>query len=171
MWSKLLVLGVLSALQATLMTVIGLAGRPMPPSGSLITGAPLVELVIAMALLAIVSMTLGLLISSAVSTSEKGLPLLFVSVMAQVVFTGGVFPIAGKVGLEQVAWLSPSRWGFGAVASTTNLAVITPGSKPDALWTHSATTWLTDIGLLLALGVVFTVLTWRRLERSRPGRR
>jgi hypothetical protein len=116
-------------------------------------------------------MTLGLLISSAVSTSEKGLPLLFVSVMAQVVFTGGVFPIAGKVGLEQVAWLSPSRWGFGAVASTTNLAVITPGSKPDPLWTHSATTWLTDIGLLLALGVVFTVITWRRLERSRPGRR
>jgi hypothetical protein len=153
------------------MTVIGLAGRPLPPSGSLITAVPLVELVIAMALLAIVSMTLGLLISSAVSTSEKGLPLLFVSVMAQVVFTGGVFPIAGKVGLEQVAWLSPSRWGFGAVASTTNLAVITPGSKPDPLWTHSATTWLTDIGLLLALGVVFTVITWRRLERSRPGRR
>ncbi len=171
MWSKLLVLGVLSALQATLMTVIGLAGRPMPPSGSLITGAPLVELVVAMALLAIVSMTLGLLISSAVSTSEKGLPLLFVSVMAQVVFTGAVFPISGKMGLEQVAWLSPSRWGFGAVASTTNLAVITPGSKPDALWTHSATTWLTDIGLLLALGVVFTLITWRSLERSRPGRR
>jgi ABC-2 type transporter len=36
MWSKLLVLGVLSALQATLMTVIGLAGRPLPPQGSLI---------------------------------------------------------------------------------------------------------------------------------------
>src|SRR5580704_11325796 len=171
LWSKLLVLGVLSALQAALMTGIGLIGRPLPPSGSLITGAPLAEIVVAMALLAIVSMTLGLLISSAVSTSEMALPLLFVSVMAQVVFTGGVFPIAGKVGLEQVAWILPSRWGFGGVASTTNLDVITPGAKPDPLWKHTSGTWLTDIGLLLALGLIYTVITWRRLERSRPGRR
>jgi ABC-type multidrug transport system ATPase subunit len=171
MWSKLLVLGVLSALQAALMTVIGLVGRPLPPSGSLITGAPLAEIVVAMALLAIVSMTLGLLISSAVSTSEMALPLLFVSVMAQVVFTGGVFPIAGKVGLEQVAYIFPSRWGFGGVASTTNLDVITPGAKPDPLWKHASNTWLIDIGLLLALGLIYTIITWRRLERSRPGRR
>jgi ABC transport system ATP-binding/permease protein len=171
MWSKLLVLGVLSALQATLMTVIGLVGRPLPPSGSLITGAPLAEIVVAMALLAIVSMTLGLLISSAVSTSEMALPLLFVSVMAQVVFTGGVFPIGGKVGLEQVAWFLPSRWGFGGVASTTNLDVITPGAKPDPVWKHASGTWLIDIGLLLALGLVYTIITWRRLESSRPGRR
>ena len=120
----------LSALQAALMTVIGLFGLTMPATGSVLTSAPEVEIVLAMAFLAVTSMTLGLLISSSVNTSEKSLPLLFISVMAQVVFTGGVITIAGQPGLEQLAWLSPSRWGFGAVASTTNLGVIMPATRP-----------------------------------------
>ena len=78
----------------------------------------------AIGVLAIVSMTLGLLISASVDTSEKTMPLLIVAVIFQVVMTGGVFPLAGKAGLEQVAWLAPSRWGFAAAASTVNLNVI-----------------------------------------------
>src|SRR5262249_61917197 len=74
LWSKLLVLGVLSAVQAALMTVIGVAGEPMPAQGVVIKASPLIELSVEMALLAIASMTVGLLISSAVNTAEKGLP-------------------------------------------------------------------------------------------------
>jgi ABC transport system ATP-binding/permease protein len=175
LWSKLLVLGVLSALQAAVMTVIGLAGRTMPATGSFLTSAPEVEIVLAMSLLAVTSMTLGLLISSSVSTSEKSLPLLFITVMAQVVFTGGVIAVAGQPGLEQLAWLSPSRWGFGAVASTTHLGLITPtaalGTKPDPVWAHTAQVWLTDMGLMVVQAVVFSFITWRRLKGSNPGRR
>jgi ABC transport system ATP-binding/permease protein len=175
LWSKLLVLGVLSALQATVMTVIGLAGRTMPATGSFFTSAPELEIVLAMSLLAVTSMTLGLLISSAVNTSEKSLPLLFITVMAQVVFTGGVITIAGQPGLEQLAWLSPSRWGFGAVASTTNLGFITPttalGTTPDPVWAHTAHVWLTDMGLMVVQAVVFSFITWRRLKGSKPSRR
>ena len=120
LWSKLLVLGVLSALQATLMTVVGLFGLTDAGHGVVLHELRRIELVLAMACSRSTSMTLGLLISSAVNTSEKSLPLLFITVMAQVVFTGGVIAIAGQPGLEQLAWLSPSRWGFGAVASTTS---------------------------------------------------
>jgi hypothetical protein len=49
------------------------------------------------------------------------MPLLVVGVMFQVILTGGIFPVAGHVGLEQVSWISPSRWGFAATASTVNL--------------------------------------------------
>jgi ABC transport system ATP-binding/permease protein len=174
LWSKLLVLGVLSALQAAVMTVIGLAGRTMPATGSFLTSAPEVEIVLAMSLLAVTSMTLGLLISSSVSTSEKSLPLLFITVMAQVVFTGGVISIAGQPGLEQLAWISPSRWGFGAVASTTSLGVITPpapGTNPDPLWVHTAHIWLLDMGMMVVLAVVFSFITWRKLKGSSPARR
>jgi ABC transport system ATP-binding/permease protein len=174
LWSKLLVLGVLSALQAVLMTAVGLLGRKMPPTGSFLTHAPELEIVLAMAFLAVTSMTLGLLISSAVSTSEKSLPLLFISVMAQVVFTGGVIAIAGQPGLEQLAWISPSRWGFGAVASTTNLGVITPpapGAVKDPLWAHTPHAWLLDMGMMVVLAVVFSFITWRRLRGSSPARR
>ena len=35
-------------------------------------------------------------------------------VMIQVVTTGGIFAIHGTAGLEQIAWFTPSRWGFAA---------------------------------------------------------
>jgi ABC transport system ATP-binding/permease protein len=122
--SKLLILAVISAVQAVVLVVVGLIARKMPPTGAFLKHLPLVELVIAMGILAVVSMTLGLLISSMVNSSDKTMPLLVVGVMFQVILTGGIFPLAGKAGIEQVAWLSPSRWGFAAVASTVNLNVI-----------------------------------------------
>jgi ABC transport system ATP-binding/permease protein len=170
LWSKLLVLGVLSAVQAALMTVVGLIGRPVPPHGSVIPSS-MAELVLAMALLAIASMTIGLMISAVVRTSETTLVLLFISVMLQIVLTGGVIPITGKVGVEQLAWISPSRWGFGSVASTTSLNLLQPTQQPDPLWVHSAHTWLLDVGMQIALAVVFGFITWRLLKRAAPGRR
>lgn len=97
LWSKLLVLGALSAIQATLMTVVGLIGRPVPAHGS-VFGNSWIELLLAMAVLAIASMTIGLMISAVVRTSETTLVLLFISVMLQIVLTGGVIPIAGRSG-------------------------------------------------------------------------
>jgi ABC transport system ATP-binding/permease protein len=75
-----------------------------------LTHLPLVELLLAVAALGVASMTLALLISSLVNSSEKAIPLLVGIVMFQVVLSGGIFPLHGKVGLEQVAWISRSRW-------------------------------------------------------------
>jgi hypothetical protein len=85
-----------------------------------------------------------------------------------------VFAIAGKAGLEQVSWLSPSRWGFAAAASTSvfnQIIALTPGSKADPLWQHTAHAWLLDISVLAALGAAFALLAWWRLVRQSPGRR
>ena len=71
--SKLVVLGVISAVQAVVLVAIGLAGRPMPPRGVL-TSFPLGEIMLGVAVLAIASMTAGLLISAAVNSSDKTLP-------------------------------------------------------------------------------------------------
>ncbi|MGO9080252.1 MAG: FHA domain-containing protein [Streptosporangiaceae bacterium] len=174
LWSKLTVLGVISAVQAVIIVLIGVVGRPLPPSGALLTAAPLAELLLAMAVLAIVSMTIGLGISALVNSSDKTMPLLVVAVMLQVVLSGGVFPLNGKTGLQQLAWLSPSRWGFGAAASTVNLNVVgppNPAVAPDPLWRHTAHTWLLDMGMQILLGVIVAALTWWRLNRLRPGRR
>jgi ABC-type transport system involved in multi-copper enzyme maturation permease subunit len=152
------------------MTLIGLVGRPLPAHGSVFSSS-LVELVLAMALLAVSSMTIGLLISAVVRTSETTLVLLFISVMLQIVLTGGVIPIAGKVGVEQLAWISPSRWGFGAVASTANLNALQPTQPPDPLWKHDAGTWLLDMGMMLVLAVVYACITYRLLKWAKPGRR
>jgi ABC transport system ATP-binding/permease protein len=135
--SKLVILGLISGLQAMVMVAVGLIGKPLPPQGAFLKHLPLVELLLAVGVLAIVSMTLGLLISASVDTSEKTMPLLIVAVIFQVVMTGGVFELHGKAGLEQLAWVSPSRWGFAATASTSNLNVISLPAVPHAPPAHA----------------------------------
>jgi ABC transport system ATP-binding/permease protein len=172
--SKLLVLGVISVVQSVVLVLLGLIGRPMPASGTVLTGFPLGEILLGIALLALASMCLGLLVSALVSTSEKAMPFLVLLTMVQVILSGGVISLAHKAGLSQLAWISPSRWGYGAVASTANLNVITPsagGNFTDPLWTHSAANWLRDMGILAGLGIIFALLAWFRLRRLGPRRR
>jgi ABC transport system ATP-binding/permease protein len=172
--SKLLVLGVIAVVQSVVLVLLGLAGRPLPPQGALIKGLPLLELLLGIAFLALASMCLGLLVSALVSTSEKAMPFLVLLTMIQVILSGGVISLVGKQGLSQLAWISPSRWGYGAVASTANLNVITPsagGNFTDPLWDHTAANWLRDMGILLGLAIIFTLITAIRLRRLGPRRR
>ena len=91
----------------------------------------------------------------------------------RVILSGGVLSLSGKAGLTQLAWLAPARWGFGAVASTANLNLINPaaGNFTDPLWNHTASAWLLDMGMMVVLGVVFSLLAWIRMRRLGPRRR
>ena len=170
--SKILVLGVISVLQALVLVVIGVGGRKLPASGSLLTHLPVVELLLGVGGLAFASMCLGLLISSLVSTSEKAMPFLVLLTMVQVILSGGVFALNGMAGLSQLAWIAPARWGFGATSSTVSLSVINPGgAAADPVWKHDGKTWLIDMGLQLVLGLAFVIIARWRLVRLSPGRR
>ncbi|MGE5694963.1 MAG: FHA domain-containing protein [Candidatus Sericytochromatia bacterium] len=172
LFSKAVILSLITGLQAMLLVVIGLLGREMPAHGAVMP--PLLEVMLATAILAIVSMTLGLLVSAAVSTSEKTMPLLVLLALAQVILCGGLVTLPGIAVLEQLSWVAPSRWGLAAAASTidlNNLQPLAPDSPPDQLWNHSAGRWLMDIGVLIVLGLAFLVVAWWRLERLRPGRK
>jgi ABC transport system ATP-binding/permease protein len=153
--------------------VLGLAGRPLPAQGALLTSMPLLELMLAVAVLAVASMCVGLLVSAFVSTSEKAMPFLVMLTMVQIILSGGVLPLAGMNGLSQLSWIAPARWGFAAVASTVNLNLIgiLPGASPDSLWTHAAGAWGRDLGITAGLAVACLVLTWVRLRRLGPRRR
>jgi ABC-type multidrug transport system ATPase subunit/pSer/pThr/pTyr-binding forkhead associated (FHA) protein len=173
LFSKLLVLGVISIVQSTVLVLIGVAWRPMPAHGAFLTGAPLIELILGIALLAIASMCLGLFVSAIVSTSEKAMPFLVLFTMVQVILVGAVVPLGKQPGLSQLAWLAPSRWGFSALASTVNLDKINPplGLISDTLWTQTSTNWLRDMGIMIGLAAAFTLLAWIRLRRLGPRRR
>jgi len=41
----------------------------------------------------------------------------------------------------------------------------------DPLWNHTSATWLRDIALMVALSVVFLIITWIRLRQLGPRRR
>ncbi|TSD93640.1 FHA domain-containing protein [Skermania sp. ID1734] len=168
--SKMLVLGVITTVQAAVLVVIGTIGVQLPPSGTFT--APLLELILAMAMLGVASLALGLLVSASVNSSEKTLPLLIVLSMAQLVLSGGLVRLVGTPGLAQVSWFAPSRWGFGAAASTVDLDTIAPHpGVAEPMWAHSIGTWLIDMGITAALGLVFLALAWYRLHQMRPRRR
>jgi len=167
--SKLLVLGVISIVQAFILVLLGVATRKLPLSGSFLTHAPLAELLLGIAVLCLTSMCLGLLVSALVSTSEKAMPFLVLLTMVQVILSGGV-PVSLPFGLTAIA---PARWGFGAVASTADLNNTSPipGNSPDRLWVHTPSQWLTNMAIMIGLGLLFVLLTWISLRRLGPRRR
>src|SRR5260370_17941939 len=74
--SKVIVLGVISAFQAVLLVAIGLVGKTFGPKGSALP-IPILEIAIAIALIAVVSMVIGLFTSSAFSPTDLPMPMLF----------------------------------------------------------------------------------------------
>ena len=170
--SKLLVLGIISVVESSILVLLGLAGRPMPSSGALLTGTPLIELLLGIAVLAVASMCIGLVGSALITTSDKTVPFLVLLTTAQIILSGGLLSLSAKPGFTQLAWLAPARWGFGAVASTTNLNAInsTPGSLTDPLWVHTSSDWLRDTGCMVGLALISVLLTWVRLRSLSPGR-
>jgi Ni/Fe-hydrogenase subunit HybB-like protein len=121
------------------------------------------------AVLAIASMALGLVVSALVSSSDKTMTMLVILSMAQVMLSGAVLALGA--GLKLVSYLAPARWGFAATASTVNLNVILPpGSKTDPFWAHKPSAWLIAMGIQVVLVVVFTLIAWWRLIQISPGR-
>ena len=171
--SKLTLLGAISVVQSCVIVLLGLAGRQMPAHGALLRNYPLPELLIAIAVLAVASMSLGLLVSAFVSTSEKAMPFLVMLTMFQVILSGGVLPFNGMNGLSQLSWIAPARWGFAAAASTVNLNGIglLPGTDADPLWTTSSANWLRDVGITAGIAALCLLITLIQLRRLGPRRR
>ena len=167
--SKVIVLGLLSVIQTLLIVVIGLAGKPMPPHGSVL-GSAFLEILIGAAALCLVSMFVGLMVSALVTKGEQTMPALVVIVMLQVVLSGAVFPLTGVGGW--FAAIAPARWGLAALASTADLnAIMPPGGHRDALWAHTPVQWFTNMGCLIGIGLICLIVAQWRLGKIGPGRR
>ncbi|MER6425052.1 FHA domain-containing protein [Streptomyces sp. NPDC001137] len=168
--SKVVVLGTITVLQAVVLTLVALLGVDLnAPGGEGVLMPPLVEITVAVALLAFTAMTLGLLVSALVRKEEVTMPLLVLLAIVQVVFCGALLKLHGVPGLEQLSWLVPSRWALGAMAGTVGLARIVPGDLTgDPLFKHSAGVWLLNIAMLVVLSAVFCFAVSRLLRRHEP---
>ncbi|WP_422070495.1 ABC transporter ATP-binding protein/permease [Streptomyces orinoci] len=172
--SKVIVLGVITAFQGVIICAIGFSVRKLPETGLIVKNAPAVELCLMIIALGITSMMIGLVISSLVKTAEKTMPLLVMYAIVQVVFTGIMFKIYNSPGIEQFAWLMPSRWAVAGTATTLDLShIMAPmdRSNPtstDQLWQHTAGQWSIDLVVLLLLGVACGFAVARLLRRHEP---
>ncbi|MDX2592493.1 MULTISPECIES: FHA domain-containing protein [Streptomyces] len=168
--SKIVVLGTVTVVQAVVLTQVALLGVDLnAPGGHGVLLPPLAEITLAVALLSFTAMMLGLLVSALVRKEEVTMPLLVLLAIVQVVFCGALLPLHGVPVLEQLSWLVPSRWAFGAMASTVGLARLVPGDlTADPLFRHSTGVWLLDLAMLPVLCVVYGLLVARLLRRHEP---
>ncbi|MGW5848818.1 FHA domain-containing protein [Streptomyces sp. NPDC055254] len=170
--SKVIVLGVITAIQGVIICGIGFLPRDLPEEGLLMP--PAVELCLSVIALGFTSMMFGLVISSLVKTSEKTMPLLVMFAIVQVVFTGILFQVYDSPGLEQFAWLMPSRWAVAAAGTTLNLGKLMPPwdrdnpTNTDPLWDATIGQWSLNITVLLLLGIACGFAVQRLLRRHEP---
>ncbi|NML55522.1 FHA domain-containing protein [Streptomyces sp. R302] len=168
--SKVVVLGTVTIVQAVVLTLVALIGVPLNvPGGKGVLMPALVEITLAVALLAFTAMMLGLLVSALVRKEEVTMPLLVLLAIVQVVFCGALLSVRGTPVLEQLAWLVPSRWAFAAMGATIDIGAVAPSEKTtDPLMDHTAAAWLFDMGMLVVLCVVLGFAVSRLLRRHEP---
>ena len=167
-------LGLVSFVQGAVISAIAFKVRELPAEGLLIKNFPAVEMSIGVILLSFTSMMVGLTISALVKTSEKTMPLLVMFAIVQMVFTGSIFQVFDKPGLEQFAWLMPGRWGLAASGNTLDLAHTSAVSYTkrvplvDGLWDHTIGHLFLNWFALIVISTGLALLVQRFLRRHEP---
>lgn len=155
--AKICVYSIFAVIQAGIVTAITIIGVGAPTQGANVLGNASFELFVGMAACTVCAATVGLALSAMAKTSEQIMPLLVVAVMSQLVFSGGMIPVTGRAGLDQMSWITPARWGFATTASTIGLTdLVKPPIMPDdSLWKHTSGTWLFNMAMLAGLSVFY----------------
>ncbi|MBT8162584.1 ATP-binding cassette domain-containing protein [Arthrobacter sp. GN70] len=168
--AKLTVAAALCFVQSAVMVAILLSRKPEPVHHILSPIAG-VDLWIAVSLTAIASAALGLAASAWAKSSEQVMPILAVGIMAQLVLAGGLIPVTGRQGLEQLSALIPSRWGFALGAESIDLRSLVPSSEKDWLWEAlPERAWLAIGALVIAIIVACAIALVRLIRLPGPAR-
>jgi ABC transport system ATP-binding/permease protein len=168
--AKIIVYSLIAIIQTGIITIVVVAGKGAPTHGAVLFGNAAVELFLTVAATAIVSAIVALAVSSLTKYTEQILLAAVLITLISLVFSGGMFPLADRFGLEQISWFVPSRWGFAASASTVDVPGVNPLAASDKSWAHSSGQWLFDMAILLAFGAVATAFLRLRLRGPARGR-
>ncbi|EUA91518.1 ABC-2 type transporter family protein [Mycobacterium ulcerans str. Harvey] len=161
---KIIMFGLVAAVQAAILTAIVLLIKGQPVHGTALLPNPGVEIYASVAATTIVSAIIGLTLSTLGSSLREVLPLVVPVILASLLFAGGLVPLVGTWGFDQIAWFVPAHWGFAATASTVNLHRVDVLATHNEVWAHYAGWWAFDIGMLVTFGVVAAGLARYRLR-------
>jgi ABC-type multidrug transport system ATPase subunit/pSer/pThr/pTyr-binding forkhead associated (FHA) protein len=158
--SKLVVLVPFVLVQSTVLTLIAVSQQGGPKVSNLLS-PPVLELVVDIACTGLAAMVIGLLISAAVTTSDKATPLMAAVVASSLLLAGVLFDLRDKPGIRELSYVTNSRWGFAAAASSVNLKDLEvdqchepPHESCDAAWAHTKSAWAKDLAALGGIMVV-----------------
>ena len=155
--AKVGVFGSAAVTQSALLILIVTAPKigKHAPSGAAALGSPMLELFVDIAATGVVAAILGLAMSALAQTSNQVLPLMVVTLMAQLVLAGGMIPVTNRLLLDSISWLTPARWGLAALASTADLSNLVSTVPKDSHWKHTPSAWSFDIAMLAVLALAY----------------
>jgi ABC transport system ATP-binding/permease protein len=163
--AKVCVYTVFAVVQSAIVTFIAIIGKGGPTQGAVALGKPGFELFVDIAATTVASAMLGLLLSSLARSNEQIMPLLVVAVMSQLVFSGGLIPVTARIGLDQMSWATPARWGFAASASTVDVLSLqdkVPQTPHDSHWRHTPAAWWFDMAMLAFISISYlSFVRWK----------
>ncbi|MDT5199152.1 MAG: transport system ATP-binding/permease protein, partial [Mycobacterium sp.] len=168
--AKVFVFCVFATVQAAISTFIVRLGKGAPTAHPPFFDNSTFSLFVTVAGTCVASAILGLMLSAVAQSNEQIMPLLVVSIMSQLVLAGGMIPVTGRAGLNQLSWLTPGRWGYAAGASSIDIPdLVKVKQKPtnDPIWQHSKHIFFFDMAMLATLSLFYAgYVRWNiRLKR------
>jgi ABC transport system ATP-binding/permease protein len=156
--------------QAAISTAIVRLGKGAPTAHPPFFDNATFSLFVTVAGTCVASATLGLVLSAIAQSNEQIMQLLAGSIILQLVLAGGMIPVTGRAGLNQMSWVTPARWGYAAGASSIDfpsLVKVKQIPTNDPLWQHSKHIYLFDMAMLALLSLFYAgYVRWNiRLKR------
>jgi hypothetical protein len=155
--AKAIVLGALTMVQTTVLATIACMGQHPPTGGAL--GSGRLELAAVGALVGLAATALGLFLSATVTSPDKALALLPMTLVTELALAGGWASSLTAPGLALLRDLTGARWGVEAIGATV--------AADSSAWLHSALVLLA----LTAGALVGTAVLVRRHTRPALARR
>jgi ABC transport system ATP-binding/permease protein len=167
--AKVGVFGAAAVVQSAILVLLVTVGKGAAPGASAL-GSPTLELFIDTAATCVAAAVLGLAVSTLAQNSNQVVLLVAATLTTQLVLAGGFIPVTDRALLDPISWLTPSRWGLAATASTTDLSNLVMGVPKDSHWEHTASAWWFDLGMLVVLSVFYAgFVRWRIRLKSQRG--
>ena len=168
--AKVTVFCIFATVQAAISTIIVRLGKGAPTAHPPFFDNSTFSLFVTVAGTCVASAILGLMLSAVAQSNEQIMPLLVVSIMSQLVLAGGMIPVTGRAGLNQLSWLTPGRWGYAAGASSIDFADLVKVKQiptNDPIWQHSKHIFFFDMAMLATLSLFYAgYVRWSiRLKR------
>jgi ABC transport system ATP-binding/permease protein len=165
--AKVFVFAGFALLQSAIVVSINVWGKKWGP-GAVTSGAVIpprtLELYVDVAACCVAAAMTGLALSALAKSNEQIMPLLVIAIMSQLVFQGGMIPVTGRIGLDQLSWVTPARWGFATTASTIDLLRLVPGplTPQDSHWRHTPGAWWFNMAMLGVICVSYiSFVRWK----------
>ena len=165
--SKVLILGIATTIQSVIFASILLFNRPVPEKG-LFIGSSYLEILFLTVALGFASMSLGLLVSSILSSPEQAMPILVGLTMAQVVLSGAL-PGKNEGIIDLISPVVPSYWSMNAFSASVNLIDLSAISDPDlrGRWEPIVETLTQGSSIVFGMSLLFLATCYLVLSRKR----